>query len=374
MRTFTTSELKKKYYTFFGSLLIQVIVYCRVIIKKMGCLKLRHKEENPNHLRVIWKKNEKPVKKFYNYYPGGMLQPGRNYNPGDYRYSYNGFEKDDEIKGVGNHISWGDYGYDPRTLRRFTPDKLQAKYPWQSPYAPVANNPVLNREIDGKDYSVYVNHDTKTIIVKAVYYTQKGNKDSHNEAVQATQFWNDQSGKFQYKVGKGKEAQLYNIQFNLSVQEVDDPVQQANKDRATFLPESERLTPDQSSNIFGILPDTDEKFISDDPTKEVSGVTEGGVIVNIRESRKGTSTGRHEVGHTLGFGHLIETIMSEASNVGRRESVNRTVVGQVLKNASLGKRSFYSDYQGEAIGTLQPSEGTAPSGFESGKVIRKKDE
>lgn len=155
-----------------------------------------------------------------------MLQPNRHGNTGLYRYGFNGFEKDDEIKGNGNHISWGDYGYDPRTGRRWNVDPFFAKYPWQSPYSAMGNNPILHKELDGRDYAVYVNHETKTVIVKAVYYTQKGDKNSHSEAVKSTQFWNEQSGKFQYKVGKGKEAQLYDIQFDLSVQEVDNPAQQ----------------------------------------------------------------------------------------------------------------------------------------------------
>lgn len=51
-----------------------------------------------------------------------MTMPGRSYSSGDgYRFGFNGWEKDDEIKGSGNHLSFGDYGYDPRTGRRWSP-------------------------------------------------------------------------------------------------------------------------------------------------------------------------------------------------------------------------------------------------------------
>ena len=57
-----------------------------------------------------------------------MTMPGRNANPGSYRYGFGSHEKDDEIKGNGNHISFNDYGLDVRLGRRFCLDphaKLQ---------------------------------------------------------------------------------------------------------------------------------------------------------------------------------------------------------------------------------------------------------
>ncbi|MDR5591664.1 hypothetical protein [Christiangramia sp. SM2212] len=41
-----------------------------------------------------------------------MLQPGRHGNSGEYRYGFNGEEKDDEIKGQGNHYNYGFRIYD----------------------------------------------------------------------------------------------------------------------------------------------------------------------------------------------------------------------------------------------------------------------
>jgi len=225
----------------------------------------------------------------------------------DYRYGWQGkFEKIDEISGSGNHIDWGGYGYDPRTGRRWSPDKLQAKYPWQSPYSALGNNPILHQEIDGKDYAVFVDHKTKTVIVKATYYTAKGNTDDYNSAVKATQFWNEQSGKYQYKVGKGKEAVYYDVNFQLDVQQVDNPTAEAQKDRASFIADTEKLTPDQSSNTYEVVPDADLDATT-------NGTTTGGAVVKVKESRKETSTGAHEDGHTLGFGHMINSIMSAAN-------------------------------------------------------------
>jgi RHS repeat-associated protein len=60
----------------------------------------------------------------------------------DYRFSFNGHEKDDEVVGSGNHLSFGDYGYDPRLARRWNNDPLSAQFPWQSPYVVFNNNPI----------------------------------------------------------------------------------------------------------------------------------------------------------------------------------------------------------------------------------------
>ena len=283
----------------------------------------------------------------------------------DYRFGWQGkFEKNDEISGSGNHIDWGGYGYDTRLAKRWSADKLHAKYSWQSPYSAVGNNPILNQEIDGKDYAVFVDHKTKTVIIKATYYTAKGKTDDYTSAVKATQFWNEQSGKYQYKVGKGKEAVYYDVNFQLDVQQVDNPRQQATIDKYPLTGQTPLVT-DGSSNTYEVVPDSDLDA-------RTNGVTTGGNVVEVKESRKETNTGAHEQGHTLGFGHLINSIMSAASNVGREETVNTTIVGQILKKAGLGRMNFQSDYQGDGTGNLQVSTGNTPRNFNKGKVVKKR--
>jgi RHS repeat-associated protein len=64
------------------------------------------------------------------------------------RYGFGGHEKDDEIKGSGNHISFNDYGYDPRTGRRWQHDPI--KQVGISPYATFNNNPIFYSDPDGQ--------------------------------------------------------------------------------------------------------------------------------------------------------------------------------------------------------------------------------
>jgi RHS repeat-associated protein len=63
---------------------------------------------------------------FANYYPFGMQHTGAagSYNLiSDYRYGYNGKEKDNEIKGEANSLDYGARIYDPRVGRWMCTDK-----------------------------------------------------------------------------------------------------------------------------------------------------------------------------------------------------------------------------------------------------------
>lgn len=75
--------------------------------------------------------------------------PGRNASSGDYRYGFQGQEKDDEIKGSGNSINFKYRMHDPRLGRFFAVDPLAAKYPWNSPYAFSENRVISAIELEG---------------------------------------------------------------------------------------------------------------------------------------------------------------------------------------------------------------------------------
>ncbi|OYU84376.1 MAG: hypothetical protein CFE24_07150 [Flavobacterium sp. BFFFF2] len=65
------------------------------------------------------------------------------------------------MKGEGDSLDFGERDYDPRIGRFWSIDRLQSKYPWMSPYSFVANNPIMNREIDGRDWTITTVKDDK---------------------------------------------------------------------------------------------------------------------------------------------------------------------------------------------------------------------
>ncbi|HAD96843.1 MAG TPA: hypothetical protein DCG19_05515 [Cryomorphaceae bacterium] len=75
--------------------------------------------------------------------------PGRTFNGGDYRYGFNGKEKDDEIKGDNNSLDFGARIYDPRVGRWLSVDPFEAAYPSHSPYNFALNTPISAVDPDG---------------------------------------------------------------------------------------------------------------------------------------------------------------------------------------------------------------------------------
>jgi len=95
------------------------------------------------------------------YYPFGMQIQGLSYTNqnNDYRFGFQGQEKDDEIKGAGNSINYKYRMHDPRIGRFFAVDPLAAKYPQWSPYQFSGNQVIATIELEGleplKDYNDY---------------------------------------------------------------------------------------------------------------------------------------------------------------------------------------------------------------------------
>ena len=96
-----------------------------------------------------------------NYYPFGMVQPGREYSvSSDYRYGFNGKEIDKNI----NSLTAYDYGfriYNPALGRFLSVDPLTNKYPELTPYQFASNMPIIAIDLDGEEaniVTIYYSH------------------------------------------------------------------------------------------------------------------------------------------------------------------------------------------------------------------------
>lgn len=92
------------------------------------------------------------IKAYNDYYPFGMLQPGRHANTSDYRYGFQGQEMDDEVKGEGNSLNYTFRMHDPRVGRFLSLDPISAQYPHNSPYAFAENRVIDGIELEGAEY------------------------------------------------------------------------------------------------------------------------------------------------------------------------------------------------------------------------------
>lgn len=93
------------------------------------------------------------VVSYNNFYPFGMLQPNRNFDSQEYRYGFQGQEKDSELKGEGNSVNYKYRMLDSRIGRFFAVDPLTAKYPHYSPYSFSGNKVIHAVELEGLEES-----------------------------------------------------------------------------------------------------------------------------------------------------------------------------------------------------------------------------
>jgi RHS repeat-associated protein len=91
------------------------------------------------------------------YFLFGMLMPGRHENSSQYRYGFNGKEKDDETKGQGNSYDFGARIYDPRVGRFLSLDPKMGEFPFQSPYLFAGNAPTIAIDKEG-EFAVWTHY------------------------------------------------------------------------------------------------------------------------------------------------------------------------------------------------------------------------
>jgi hypothetical protein len=82
------------------------------------------------------------------FYPFGMISRSTTASGGDYRFSFNGQEKDDEMYGSpGTSMTAEFWQYDTRTGRRWNMDPVVKT--WESPYLTFTGNPVMMIDPNG---------------------------------------------------------------------------------------------------------------------------------------------------------------------------------------------------------------------------------
>jgi hypothetical protein len=94
------------------------------------------------------------------YYPYGMVIEELSYNLSNNRYGFGGtHEMDNEVKGgVGNHLSFGEFGYDTRVGRRFNLDPERSSTPDFTPYRFAFDNPIFWMDGNGKSETAYTRY------------------------------------------------------------------------------------------------------------------------------------------------------------------------------------------------------------------------
>ncbi len=87
------------------------------------------------------------IRSYFNYYPFGMEMPGRTFNNDQYRFGFNGQERDNEVSGTGNINTAEYWEYDTRLGRRWDLDPKSTF--GLSDFSVFGDNPILNIDPDG---------------------------------------------------------------------------------------------------------------------------------------------------------------------------------------------------------------------------------
>ncbi|MBK9108481.1 MAG: hypothetical protein IPM92_08945 [Saprospiraceae bacterium] len=82
------------------------------------------------------------IRKATDYYPFGMIMPGRDSSTTNYRYGFQGMEQDNNFKGEANSYTTEFRQYDPRVGRWLSVDPMEEKYPSWSNYVAFDDNPI----------------------------------------------------------------------------------------------------------------------------------------------------------------------------------------------------------------------------------------
>jgi|GEM_PF-6225101 len=90
----------------------------------------------------------------------------------DYRFGFNGQQKDNEIAGVGNHLDFKFRGYDSRIGRFWSVDPLTKKFPWWSSYQYAGNSPIGCVDLEGKESSINIFMEDSKRNLKSVFYKE----------------------------------------------------------------------------------------------------------------------------------------------------------------------------------------------------------
>jgi RHS repeat-associated protein len=98
-----------------------------------------------------------------------MLQPGRQNSSSRFRFGFNSKEKDDELKGIGNSLDFGERIYDTRLGMFLSLDPLKNIFAMHSPYLFANGNPILFLDVLGMAGEEYYKKELegyKIVIIK----------------------------------------------------------------------------------------------------------------------------------------------------------------------------------------------------------------
>ncbi|GAB4426502.1 MAG: hypothetical protein OHK0039_44530 [Bacteroidia bacterium] len=221
-----------------------------------------------------------------------------------------------------------------------------------------------------QSFGVEVSHarDRKEIVVRSYFYAATNHPEEHRQIQAAILFWNKQSGRYAYEIGKGRKTLRYAIRFELA------QAPGAYNESGYFMPLA--LIDAGMINAVQIVPDQDmNRLQPSGPDRQIVGYAPGNQIYIAASHGSNTVIGIHETGHKLGAGHAGGHAMGENLDLISLR-VSKPTIREVLAAAGIfgrGKTGQRLIRHHRELGARLTHNGTPPAHFSlAGKVVRAK--
>ena len=242
---------------------------------------------------------------YLSYMPFGESQMDQRSGDWNSRYTFSGKERDEET----GYSYFGARYYDPDLSIWLSRDPLVDKYPNLSPYVYCANNPMILKDPDGRDYELVFDEKNKQVRVMATYYTSDENKKDLQASID---IWKGENGKYTYL--NTENGQEYSVMFDLNIADGnfssnEDAFSAANNDKSGY------------ANYF-------ETSSAGEGTK---GATTDGYILQVDPNKDDKiRTGAHEIGHSLGVFEFDQGLMQPG---GKGKKIDSRNIQNIFYNA-----------------------------------------
>ncbi|TAH40915.1 MAG: hypothetical protein EYC69_09785 [Bacteroidetes bacterium] len=316
-----------------------------------------------------------------NHYPFGMIMDGRSFSASEYRFGFNGEEKDSEVKSMNsNSYDFGERMYDPRTGRWMSGDPKEAKYPSYSTYCTFFNNPISIIDPSGEGGVLSEEKDEKSgktfLKVTSIIYIYSEVVDGEQMKALGAKIEKDINDQWNHPDGMAQGTAYYRGKMVPLVFEVKVVV--TSTSAAEELAIKAKEEDDYSANFLLVTNDgTGSRVIPIFPLSQSDGLSFNYGTLDINSVlNAGDSEGPHEFGHLLNYyakstdpklmpttaGHALKnettSIMFETGNPNGQK--NRRVSKTDLQRIENGNGKSFSSK--EMIKNGRKNIGSKPSG------------
>ena len=214
---------------------------------------------------------------------------------------------------------------------------------------------------------ITVIHDDSAprIVLRSWFYAAQNSPEERRQMQAAIRFWNDQSGRFGYRLGRGRQAKVYRLHFQLA-------------EAAGHYDENNFFIPVANTNLHSlnqvqvVADQALARVPASSPQRVVAGYAPQNFVYIAASHSDNLMVGIHEIGHRLGAGHAAGVMHCALDHP--TSHVARQTIREILATAGIigkGKQALQLARHFRARGVQLAIEGRPPAGlYREGQISR----